>query len=139
MSQAELPCRPAIWLAGCRRLYSAVLRKLCLVWTTADGPTNSHFAKIWGSRDLTLFPRGCRFPSLPGGGYLIPPLGNQGRSCFRPHVAKSYFETYKSYDHMQNFRSLSQKFSEISRFEKFEFLRFRLTLTHRNCHNSLNF
>ena len=23
---------------------------------------------------LTLFPRGCRFPSLPGGGYLIPPL-----------------------------------------------------------------
>ena len=21
---------------------------------------------------------------------------------FRPHVAKSYFETYKSYDHMQN-------------------------------------
>ena len=78
--------------------------------------------------------------SLPSrGGYLIPPLGNQGRSCFRPHVAKSYFETYKSYDHMQNFRPLSQKFSEISRFEKFEFLRFCLTLTHRNCHNSLNF
>ena len=69
----------------------------------------------------------------------IKPLGNQGRSCFRPHVAKSYFETYKSYDHMQNFRPLSQKFSEISRFEKFEFLRFCLTLTHRNCHNSLNF
>ena len=56
--------------------------------------------------------------SLPprGGGYLIPPLGNQGRSCFRPHVAKSYFETYKSYDHMQNFKPLSQKFSEILRF-----------------------
>ena len=73
--------------------------------------------------------------SLPprGGGYLIPPLGNQGRSSFWPHVAKSYFETYKSYDHMQNFRPLSQKFSEISRFEKFEFLRFCLTLTPRNC------
>ena len=40
---------------------------------------------------------------------------------------------------MQNFRPLSQKFSEISRFEKFEFLRFCLTLTRRNCHNSLNF
>ena len=75
----------------------------------------------------------------PRGGDLIPPLWNQGRSCFRPHVAKSYFETYKSYDHMQNFRPLSQKFSEISRFENFEFLRFCLTLTHRNCHNSLNF
>ena len=40
---------------------------------------------------------------------------------------------------MQNFRPLSQKFSEISRFEKFEFMRFCLTLTHRNCHNLLNF
>ena len=40
---------------------------------------------------------------------------------------------------MQNFRLLPQKFSEISRFEKFEFLRFCLTLTHKNCHNSLNF
>ena len=81
----------------------------------------------------------CRFPSLPGGGVSDTPLGNQGRSCFRPHVAKSYFEPYKSYDQMQNFRPLSQKFSEISRFEKFEFLRFCLTLTHRNYHNSLNF
>ena len=40
---------------------------------------------------------------------------------------------------MQNFRPLSQKFSEISIFEKFEFLRFCLTLTNRSCHNSLNF
>ena len=79
--------------------------------------------------------------SLPsrGAGYLIPPLQNQGRSCFSPHGAKSYLETYKSYDQMQNFRPLSKKFSEISRFEKFEFLRFCFTLTHRNCHNSLNF
>ena len=30
---------------------------------------------------------------------------------------------------VQNFRPLSQKFSEISRFEKFEFMRFCLTLT----------
>ena len=73
------------------------------------------------------FPGGVDFPPSQGGGYLIPPPGNQGRSCFRPHVAKSYFETYKSCDHMQNFRPLSQKFSKISRFEKFEFLRFWLT------------
>ena len=75
---------------------------------------------------LTLFP-----PTL-GGGIWYPPLWNQGRSCFRPHVAKSYFETYKSCDHMQNFRPLSQKFSEISRFEKFEFMRYCLTLTCEN-------
>ena len=73
-------------------------------------------------------------PISQGVSISLPP-----RSCFRPHVAKSYFETYKRYDHMQNFRPLSQKFSEISRFEKFEFLRFCLTLTHRNCHNWLNF
>ena len=41
-----------------------------------------------------------------------------------PYVAKSYFETYKSYDHMKNYRPLSQKFSEISKFEKFELMRF---------------
>ena len=87
---------------------------------------------------LTLFPKGCQFRPTPGGVSDTPP-GNQGRSFFRPHVAKSYFETYKSYDHMQKFRPLSQKLSKISRFEKFEFLRFCLTLTHRNCHNSLNF
>ena len=46
---------------------------------------------------------------------------------FTFYVAKSYFETYKSYDHMQNFRPLSQKFSEISRFEK---LRICLNFTH---------
>ena len=127
-----------------KKVARAVLSVLFV--TLVDAPyhlENKHIIIIiiieWILLQLTLFPRGCRFPSLPGGGYLIPPLGNQGRSCFRPHVAKSYFETYKSYDHMQNFRPLSQKFSEISRFEKFEFLRFCLTLTHRNCHNSLNF
>ena len=56
------------------------------------------------ARSFNPISRGCRFPSLPGGGVSDTPLGNQERSCFRPHVAKSYFETYKSYDHMQNFR-----------------------------------
>ena len=40
---------------------------------------------------------------------------------------------------MQNFRPLSKKFSEISRFEKFEFMIFCLTLTHKNGRNSFNF
>ena len=29
--------------AGCYRLSSAVLRKLGMVWLSADGPANSHF------------------------------------------------------------------------------------------------
>ena len=32
------------------------------------------------------FPGGVNFVPRQGG-YLIPPFGNQGRSCFRPHVA----------------------------------------------------
>ena len=34
-------------------------------------------------------------------------------SPVRPHIAKSYFETYKIYDHMQEIRPKSQKFTEI--------------------------
>ena len=40
---------------------------------------------------------------------------------------------------MPKFRTISQKFNEILRFENFEIIRFRHTLTHENCHNSLNF
>ena len=40
------------------------------------------------------------------------PLKYQGRSLFRPHVTKSYFETYKSYDHMQKFRPKYQNLRE---------------------------
>ena len=57
----------------------------------------------------------------------------------RPFVAKSFFETYKSYHNMQNFRPLSHKFSEISTFEKFEFMRFCLTFTYENFYNLPNF
>ena len=39
---------------------------------------------------ISLPPRGA-------GGIWYPPLGNQGRSCFRPHVATGYFETYKKF------------------------------------------
>ena len=45
----------------------------------------------------------------------------------RPYVAKSYFETYKSYDHMQKIITISQKFNEILIFENFDITRFSLT------------
>ena len=57
----------------------------------------------------------------------------------RPYVAKSYFQTYKSYDHMQKIRPISQNFNEILTFENFEKMRFRHTLTYENHCNSLNF
>ena len=78
---------------------------------------------------LTLSTLTSEIATKSWGGLSAPTPGNQLRSLVRPYVAKSYFETYKSYDHMQNFRPLSQKFSEISRFEKFELMRFCLTLT----------
>ena len=47
------------------------------------------------------------------------PLKYQGRSLFRPHVTKSYFETYKSYDHMQKFGPKIKKFEQDFRISKF--------------------
>ena len=38
----------------------------------------------------------------------------------RPYVAKSYFKTYKSYDHMQTIRPISQNFNKILTFENLE-------------------
>ena len=40
---------------------------------------------------------------------------------------------------MQKIRPISQKFTEILRFENFEITRFCFTLTYKNCRNSLNF
>ena len=91
------------------------------------------------ARLLTLSALTSEIATKPWGRRSAPAPGNQLRSLVRPYVAKSYFETYKSYDHMQNFRPLSQKFSEISRFDKFEFMRFCVNLTYKDCHNSLNF
>ena len=66
-------------------------------------------------------------------------FGNQQRSDVGPYVAKSNFETYKSYDHMPKIIPISQKFNEILRFENFEITRFCHTLTHGNRYNSLSF
>ena len=48
--------------AGCYRLSSAVLRKLGMVWLSADGPANSHFDTklvkimlIWEREDDTTY------------------------------------------------------------------------------------
>ena len=57
----------------------------------------------------------------------------------RPYVAKSYFETYGSYHHMQKIRPISQTLNEILTFENFETLRFCQTLTYEYRRNSLNF
>ena len=42
------------------------------------------------------------------------------------YIAKSYFETFTNFQHVQNSWPLSKKFSEILRFEKFELMRFCL-------------
>ena len=51
------------------------------------------------------------------GGANMPHKGNK-------NVAKSNFETYKSYDHMPKIIPISQKFNEILRFVNFETTRF---------------
>ena len=73
------------------------------------------------------------------GGGLSAHLGNQSRNAVRSYVAKSYLETYKSCDHMQKIRPISQDFNEILTFENVEKMRFCHTLTYENRHNALNF
>ena len=53
----------------------------------------------------------------------------------RPYVAKSYFETYKSNDHMQKIRPISKNFNKMLAFENLE----KMRLTYENRHNALNF
>ena len=64
---------------------------------------------------------------LEGSSFVIPYFGGKG---MRPYVAKSYFETYKSYDQIQKIRPVSQNFNEILTFEILEKMRFCHTLTH---------
>ena len=61
-----------------------------------------------------------------------PAPGNQWRTAVRHHLAKSCFETYKIYDHLQKFRLISQKFAKILRFEHFEITTFCRTLAYEN-------
>ena len=58
-----------------------------------------------------------------GGESFWPPSGNQWRSAMWPLIVERYFETYKIYNHMQKIRPISQKFTEILRFENFEVMR----------------
>ena len=57
----------------------------------------------------------------------------------RPYVAKSFVETYKSYDHMQKIGPIPQNFNEILTFENMKTIRFCHTLTNENRRNLLNF
>ena len=76
---------------------------------------------------------------------LLSPRSGQGsktRGGAKHHpleINKSYFGTYKSYDHMQKIRPISQNFNEILTFENWEQMRFCHTLTYENRRNSLNF
>ena len=48
---------------------------------------------------------------------ISPPLGNQERSCFRPHVGIQKFKIFRNWAHMQKIEQKSQKWSEISRLQ----------------------
>ena len=87
---------------------------------------------------LNPISQGVSIPSHARG-YLITPLENPGRSDFRPLVALYKLDLFKNWVHIQKFGNKYKKLSKISRFQNFEKLRFRLTLTHRNSHNSLKF
>ena len=64
------------------------------------------------------------------GGHFKSHLKNQHWSALRPYVAKRYYETYKSFDHMQKFRPITQKINEISIFGNVETSRFVQTWTY---------
>ena len=61
-----------------------------------------------------------------GGGYRFCGCEGKNQRCseLRPHVDKSYFETYKSQDQMRKFGLLSRKLSKISRFQNLAKMRF---------------
>ena len=93
----------------------------------------------FGGRQLLVEDDPCMLPSLLCGifefwakcrGWSIwHNLRNEWRIAVRPHIAKSYFEICKSYDHMQKNRPLSPKFTEILRFKNLEITRFCYTLS----------
>ena len=58
----------------------------------------------------------------------------------RFHVAKGYFETYKSYDHMQQKSDpYLKKITDILRIKNCKIARFCCTSTYENHRNFLNF
>ena len=50
-----------------------------------------------------------------GGGAFWPASGNHWKCAVRSHIAKSYFETYRIYDHMQ-------KINPKSRLQRYNYL-----------------
>ena len=120
------------------RKYIDLLPRHCTAGSKGEVWALYYFS--WG-----LAVQGCHCPG-PGnkkGNLIVLPAskqaGNQWRSAVSPHIAKSYFETYKIYDHLQKIRCLSQKFTDILRFENFEITIFCHTLAYENRRNSLNF
>ena len=96
---------------------------LCLSWGASEAPL-----------DIDPISQGVLTPS-----HLIPPQGSPRRDGFRPHVNLYKLGLFRNWAHMLKIGQKSRKLSEISRFQNFEKLRFCLTLTHMNCHNSVKF
>ena len=61
-------------------------------------------------------PGGVDFDPRQGVGYLIPPLADQGKSCFRSHVAIHKLKMFRNWSHMQ--KNLA-KISKISNSDFF--------------------
>ena len=85
---------------------------------------------------LNPTPEGVQILWVGGVGELLkPPLRNHWWSGLRPHVAIDILFRYKFRVHMQKFGLLSQKLSEISRFQYLVILRFHVIFMYINCHN----
>ena len=61
--------------------------------------------------------KGVSISLPPRGGYLISPLGNQGRSCFWPHVAIYKLKIFRNWAHMH------KNLKNWARFQDFKILR----------------
>ena len=86
-------------------------------------------------KHLTLPRRGYRFCGSEG---KAPPKKSM-IEWSETHVAVDILLRYKFRYHLQKFGLLSQKLTEISRFQNFVKVRFHVTSVYKICHNSLHF
>ena len=88
--------------------------------------------------NLTLSTRGCRFHLTPGGGgYSIPPLEIKEGVVLGPMLLYTIW-TYLEID--LTCKQLGKIFKKLAGFQDFKIVKYQdFNLTHRNCHNPLNF
>ena len=63
---------------------------------------------------------GCQFHLTPGAGVSDSPLGNQGMSGFRLHVAIYKMDLVRIWAHMQK---IGQKIQDWARYQNFRYFR----------------